>query len=59
MELSGQHHAPAALPPGENSRSMHRVGSLVGPKTGVRALERKSICRESKYDFLVVQPVVA
>ena len=41
MELSDKNHAPTALPPGENPRSIHRIGSLVGPKTGLDALKMK------------------
>jgi len=33
MEVSGQIHAPAALPPGKNLVT-HWIGSCVGPSVG-------------------------
>jgi len=33
MEVNGQHHAPAALPPGKNPR-IQLIGDVVGPRAG-------------------------
>jgi hypothetical protein len=38
MEMSGQHHAPAALPPGQNPDT-HWTGGWVGPRTNVDLFE--------------------
>jgi hypothetical protein len=35
MEVSGQLHTPAALPPGT-----HSIGSWVGPKAGLEPIEK-------------------
>jgi hypothetical protein len=32
MEVSGQLHAPAALPPGERVSGTHSIGASVGPR---------------------------
>jgi len=34
MGLSGQHHAPASLYPGERTHGTHCTGSWVGPRAG-------------------------
>jgi hypothetical protein len=49
MEVSGQLHAPAALPLGEIAPGTHWIGGWVGPRIGQDAVEkRKSVhCRES------------
>jgi hypothetical protein len=39
MEVSGQLHVPAALPPGKDLRlGTHLVGGWMGPRTGLDAL---------------------
>jgi hypothetical protein len=49
MEVSGQLHAPGALPPGERAPGSHWIGGWIGPRAGLDAVEkRKSLhCRES------------
>jgi len=42
MELSGQLHAPSALPPGTNP-STHRTGRRVGSSLGLDVLENRKI----------------
>jgi hypothetical protein len=39
MEVSGQHHAPAALTPG-NYPGTHSIGGRVGPKAGLDVLKK-------------------
>jgi hypothetical protein len=39
MEVSGQLHGPAALPPGEGVTSTHWIGYCVGPRTGSDGVE--------------------
>ena len=34
MGVGGQHHTPAALPPGKRSGT-HRIGGWVGPRAGL------------------------
>jgi len=40
MEVSGQLHALAALPPGE-SPGTHYIGGWVGPRAGLDAVARR------------------
>ena len=42
MEVSGYHHAPAALPPGRN-HGTHGIGGWVGHRAGVKELEERSV----------------
>jgi hypothetical protein len=42
VELRGQHHAPAALPPGRNLRA-HRVRGWVGPGVGLEDLDNGNV----------------
>jgi hypothetical protein len=61
MGVSGQHHAPAALYPGERTPGTHWTGGWVGPKAGLDTEDRGKIlrpCRGSNPDRPVVQPVV-
>jgi hypothetical protein len=45
MEVSGQLHVPATLPPGEIAQSTHKIGGWVGLKCGLDAKEkRKDSC---------------
>jgi hypothetical protein len=51
MGVSGQHHVPAALYPGEITPGTHWIGGWVGPRAGVDAGARRKIlclCRGSK-----------
>jgi hypothetical protein len=41
MEVSGQLHAPAALPPGERAPGTHSIGGWVGPTTGLDDVEKR------------------
>jgi hypothetical protein len=43
MEVSGQFHAPAALPPGESAPGTHWIGGWVGPRADVDAVEKRKI----------------
>ena len=40
MEVRGQFHAPAVLPPGKNA-DKHSTGGWVGPRAGPGILEKK------------------
>jgi hypothetical protein len=44
MEVSGQLHAPAALPPGERAPGTHWIGGWVGPRAVLEAEEYQKIC---------------
>jgi hypothetical protein len=60
MEVSGQLHAPAALPP-ERDPGTHWIGGWVGPRAVLDAVVKKKIPgprRESNPTTLLVQPVV-
>jgi hypothetical protein len=54
--MDGQHHAPAALPPGEKPGT-HCTGGWVGPRAGL------DVCEKSRpppgVDPLTVQPVAS
>jgi hypothetical protein len=59
MEVSGQLHAPAALPP-EKQPPVPIIRGWVGPRAGLDVTEKIEIscpCRESNPDSWVVQPV--
>jgi hypothetical protein len=49
MEVSGQLHAPAALPPGKEPLVLNWIGGWVGPIVSLVAVEKRKIlhCRES------------
>jgi hypothetical protein len=50
MGVSSQHHAPAALTPGERDPGTHYIGGWVGPRAGLDAEVRGKIlclCRGS------------
>jgi len=40
MEVSGQLHAPAALPPKERAPGTHWIGGWVGPRAGLDAVAK-------------------
>jgi hypothetical protein len=61
MGVSGQHHAPAALYPGERTFGTHCTGGWVGPRADLVTETRgKILCprRGSNLDRPVVQAVV-
>ena len=41
MEVSGQLHDLAALPPGKRAPGAHRTGGYEDPKAGMDALEKR------------------
>jgi hypothetical protein len=47
MEVSGQLHAPAALPPGERAPGTHWIRCWVSPRVGLDVVEERKIlhCR--------------
>jgi hypothetical protein len=60
MEVSGQFHAPAALPPGKEPPGTHLLGGLVGPRAVLNAVVKRKIPsprRESNPRTPTVQPV--
>jgi hypothetical protein len=55
MEMSGQLHASAALPP-----EKHCIGGWVGPRAGLDVMGKIKIScpyRESKLNSSVIQPI--
>jgi hypothetical protein len=62
MEVSGQLHAPATLPPWERAPGTHCIGNWVSPRAGLNLMEkRKSLAPvgESKLETSTVQSVVS
>jgi hypothetical protein len=60
MEVSGQLHAPATLPPRERDPGTHWVGGWVGPRAALDAVVKWKIPsprRESKSRTSIVQPL--
>jgi hypothetical protein len=60
MEVSGQLHASAALPPREIAPGTHWIGGWVGPRAGLDAVVKRKISsprRESNPRTPIVQPV--
>jgi len=47
MEVSGQLHAPVALPPGKEPPVTHWIGGCVGPRAGLDAVVKKKISLRS------------
>jgi hypothetical protein len=43
MDVSGQFHAPMALPPGERAHGYLLDRNLLGPRTGLGAVAEKKI----------------
>jgi hypothetical protein len=58
MGVSGQHHAPAALYPGERTPSIHWTGGWVGLRAGLDAKVRRKILCLCRGLNTVVQSVV-
>jgi hypothetical protein len=62
MEVSGQLHAPAALPPRERATDTHWTGGWVGPRAVLDAVVKRKIPsphRESNPDLPIVQPIAS
>jgi hypothetical protein len=59
--VSGQLHAPAALPPGERVPGTHRIGGCVGPRVGLDDMRGEKSCPywALNSDPLAVQPVAS
>jgi hypothetical protein len=60
MEVSGELHAPVALPPRERDPATHQIGGWVGPRAVLDAVVKRKIrspCRESNPRTPIVQPV--
>jgi len=62
MDVSGQLHAPAALPPGKKHRT-HYIGGWVGPRASLDTVSKRKIpspCWESNpEDHPIIQPVAS
>jgi hypothetical protein len=43
MEVSGHTYAPVALPPGKRASGTHWIGSWVGLRAGLYAMERRNL----------------
>jgi hypothetical protein len=60
MEVSGQLHALAALPPGERAPGIHWIGGWVGPRAILDTVVKRKIPshrQESNHRNPIVQPV--
>jgi hypothetical protein len=60
MEVSGQIHAPVALPPGKGASGTHWIGGWVGPIAVLDAVMKRKIAsprRESNPRTPIVQPL--
>jgi hypothetical protein len=60
MEVSGQLHAPAALPPRERAPGTHWIGGWMGPTAVLDTVVKRKIPsprRESNLRTPIVQPV--
>jgi hypothetical protein len=55
--MGGQHHGPAALPPGKTRYPLYR--RLSGPQGQSRRVRKISISLPPKFDPRTVQPVVS
>jgi hypothetical protein len=53
MEVSGQLHAPAALPPVERATRSHWIGGWVGPRACLDAVDYS---REIFFPLLGIEP---
>jgi hypothetical protein len=60
MEVSGQIHGPAALPPGSRAADTHWMGGWVGPRVGLDTVaKRKSYITPTGIWTPVVQPIAS
>jgi hypothetical protein len=61
LEVSGQLHTPAALPPRKKILSTHWLEGRVGPRTNLEDIGRRKFCpyREWNSDPSVVQYVAS
>jgi hypothetical protein len=61
MEVSGQLHAAAALPPGERTPGIHWIGGWVGPRSGLDDVKKGNILpvRDLNCDLSAVQSVAS
>jgi hypothetical protein len=60
MEVNGQLHAPAALPPKQRAPGTHWIGGWLGPRAVLGAVVKRKIhCsrRESNPRTPIIQPV--
>jgi hypothetical protein len=60
LEVSGQRHAPAALPPGKETPGTHWIGGWVGHRAVLDAMVKRKIPssrRESNPKTPIFQPV--
>jgi hypothetical protein len=57
MEVSGQLHAPASLPPRERAPGTHWIGGWVGPKAVMDAVMKGKI-PSSRWESNSVTPIV-
>jgi len=51
MEVNGQFHAPAALPPGKVPPGTHWIGGWVGPRTGLDMVLKRKVSVTSQMDL--------
>jgi hypothetical protein len=59
MEVSGQLHASAALPPGERAPDTHWIEGWLGPRAVLDAVVKRTILsprRESNPRIPIIQP---
>jgi hypothetical protein len=58
-EVSGQLHAPAALPPGEKAPGTHCIWGWVASRAGLEDVEKILDYRDPDSDPSVVQPIAS
>jgi hypothetical protein len=62
MEVSGQLHAPAALPPGKEPPGIHFIGRWMDPRAGLDDMEKWRFFTLPGFELtlpVVVQPVAS
>jgi hypothetical protein len=60
--MSGEIHAPAALPPTERAPGTHWIGGWADPRAGLDTVSKwkiPNLRRDSNLDHPIVQPVVS
>jgi hypothetical protein len=59
LEIGGQLHTLAALPPGKQPPSTHWIGRWVGPRTGLDNLKKRKFCpyQDLNSNSSAIQPV--